>query len=177
MAYLMCPICKEKRSPWQYIEVDCNHNASLRGIVTCLICNHEWPITIMNSVIHKVDTGLPGVQSTKLSQIVPPDIKEDIKEAERANYSQCFRAAAAMCRRAIQMALIDKGIADKQLGNMLNEAYKLKHLLTERTYSLAINIKGYGDIAVHHAEQLEHEDVNIAIKFAVDMLNEIYSKK
>ena len=102
---------------------------------------------------------LPGVQSDRLNSSVTPDIKEDIQEAERANYSQCYKACVAMCRRALQLSLIDKGIEDKPLSQMLNDALNAK-LLTQDTYNLSTSIKGYGDIAVHRREIIEPEELN-----------------
>ena len=105
---------------------------------------------------------------------VPDDIKEDIQEAERANYGQCHKACVTMCRRALQLSLIDKGIEDKPLGQMLEEAKGIKKLLTDETYGLAKSIKHFGDIGAHRKETIDPEVARLVIYATVRMLNEIF---
>ena len=172
MPAINCPNCHgEERTA--AIIVGCDRQAKMWGIVQCLACGHEFPLTIVNDCIQKLDVALPGVQSDRLNSSVTPDIKEDIQEAERANYSQCYKACVAMCRRALQLSLIDKGIEDKPLGQMLNDALNAK-LLTQDTYNLSTSIKGYGDIAVHRREIIEPEEAKLVIYTTVRMLNQIF---
>lgn len=128
---------------------------------------------IPKGFIQKVDTDLPGAQSDQLNALVTADIKEDIKEAERAHYNQCDKACVTMCRRALQLGLIDKGIIDASLSTMLEDAHK-KQLLMQKTYDLATTIKGYGDIGAHRRDELNTEEVNMVIYATVKMLNELF---
>ena len=174
MPNLLCPKCHgEKRTT--PIRVECAPDAKMSGIIKCLVCGHELPITISKGAIQKIDVALPGVQSDLLHSLVPSDLKEDIQEAERANYNQCYKACVAMCRRALQLSLIEKEIGDRQLSKMLEEALSNK-LLTQNTYNLATSIKGYGDIGVHRTEKLEPKEVEIVIYMAVKMLNELFEE-
>ncbi len=170
MPQIDCPGCDRSRA---YIDVQCNGSAELKGIINCLECGHEFPIILQNGVIKKLDTALPGIQSDKLNSSVPSDLKEDIQEAERAHYGQCFKACVAMCRRALQLALIEKGIGDTRLTPMLKEALT-KKLLNDDTYTLSTTIKGYGDIGVHRKDKLDSEEVKMVIYSAVRMLNELF---
>ena len=178
MANLTCPKCFKKQADGgkarlSVMTVECTPDARMVGIVQCLICGHELPITIESGFIQKIDIALPGAQSDNLHSTVPPDIKEDIKEAERANYHQCYKACVTMCRRALQLGLIDKGIEDKPLQSMLDNALD-KALLGPKTYSLATSIKGYGDIGAHRREELEPKEVDLVIYATVKMLNELF---
>jgi hypothetical protein len=170
--YIVCPnqncLKNAREEPF---EVQCKNGAQIRGIITCLNCNHEWPITIDNGHIKEIAVALPAVQSDQLHESVPLDIQDDVQEAERANYSQCYKACVTMCRRALQLGLIDREIADGPLSGMLEEA---KTLLDEDTYALAKSIKGYGDIGTHRREELNPEEVRMVIYAAVRMLNEIF---
>lgn len=168
---IRCPNCQGKKRT-SLIILQCEHEAQIQGIIKCLACGHEFPITIVNDNIQKLDVALPGTQSDQLHSSVPADLKEDIQEAERANYAQCYKACVAMCRRALQLSLIDKGIDDKPLSKMLDEALA-KNYLTQNTYNLATSIKGYGDIGIHRTEELEPKEVEIAIYMAVKILNEL----
>ncbi|MDV2988883.1 MAG: DUF4145 domain-containing protein [Dehalogenimonas sp.] len=172
MAQLVCPECYGKKSSNQ-INIECKTNVELHGIIRCLECQHEIPITMHKGFIQSLDLALPGTQSKFLNSSVPADIKEDIEEAERANYSQCYKACVAMCRRALQLSLIDKGIEDKPLGKMLEEATS-SGLLGAKIYALATSIKGYGDIGVHRREKIDPEEARLVIYTTVRMLNELF---
>jgi hypothetical protein len=179
MNQLLCPKCEmEQRSKlgWAYpFKIECEGDFVLTGLVWCIQHRHEMPIEIMRGRITKLDTTLPESQSEKLSSSVKQDIKEDIKEAERAHYAQCYKACVAMCRRAVQLSLIEKGIKDRELSRMLSDALE-KELLNQNTYQLATSVKGYGDIAMHRSEPIDANDASLVIHAAVRMLNEIFSK-
>ncbi len=170
---LRCPKCDETGNP-QITELTCMGDSTIIGIFKCNKCQTERPITVYKGALQEIAVALPGVQSDKLLQKIPDDIREDVREAERANCHQCHKAAAAMCRRALQLALIDKNIQDQPLGKMLEEA-RNTNLLDQKLYDLATSIKGYGDIAVHRREQLDPQDVNMLIHAAVRMLDKLYS--
>lgn len=172
MPYVTCPKCHGV-SRTTAIGVNCDPSAKMWGIIRCLVCMHEFPITISEGYIQKLDIALPGIQSDKLNASVSDDIQEDVREAERANFAQCYKASATMCRRAVQLGLIDKGIPDAQLGVMLKQALSQK-LLNQDLYNLATSIKGFGDIGAHRREDLEPQEVNMLIYATVRMLNKLF---
>lgn len=173
--YIVCPnqsCLKHERE--EAIEVQCKNSAQMRGIITCLNCNHEWPITIDNGHIKELGVALPISQSDKLGSGVSPDIKEDVREAERCHYHQCYKACVTMCRRALQLSLIDKGMKDERLGDMLEEAHTVKKLLTDDTYTQAKSIRHFGNIGAHRRETIDPEVARLVIFITVQMLNEIF---
>jgi hypothetical protein len=174
MPYFICPKCHgERRTHTIYSKVDCDSETKIWGIVQCLGCGHELPITLNKGCIEKIDVSLPGIQSDRLISSIPNGIKDDIQEAERCNYYQCYKACVTICRRALQLGLIDKGIKDGPLGWMLEQAKS--HLLTQEIYDLATSIKGYGDIGAHRSEKLEPQEISMVIYAAVRMLNELFT--
>src|SRR4030042_2498874 len=121
MVELDCPKCLEqKRSNCVKLEVF-SGDYEIRGTIRCLKDQHERPIVMTKNYLQQLDVSLPGEQSSRLNLSVPDDIKDDIREAERANYAQSYKDCVAMCRRALQLSLIEKGIADKNLTAMLQE--------------------------------------------------------
>ena len=79
MPAVSCPKCQgEKRT--NNITVQCGYQAKIEGIIQCLSCGHEFPITIVNDTIQKIDVALPGIQSDQLNSSVSPDLKEDIQD-------------------------------------------------------------------------------------------------
>lgn len=152
--------------------------ADITGILKCRVpsCNNEHPFTMVNNSLTEFLPSMPAIASQNLSGDIPQDITADIKEAERAEYMQCHKAAATMCRRALQLGLIDKGISDKPLSVMIEEAKKTD-LLDDKTYALAISIKGLGDIGAHRKELLERGDIQTLLHVTVKMLNELSTHK
>lgn len=177
---IRCPNCDKRETPefpGRYpFRIECQGRYTIKGIIKCNSDQHEMPIEVANGSIAKLDISLPGEQSSRLdSTKVTTDIIEDIKEAEKANYAQCYKSSLTMCRRAIQLALIDRGIEDKPLGQMLKEANAAKILLDDN-YIAAKSIKVYGDIGAHRREHFDSKIVNLAIFVAVEMLNEIFKE-
>ena len=176
MAHLSCnnPECPGGRSPG-LLQLEVAGGFGIKGILSCLGCGHDRSIAMEVSphgtYLQEVAC-LVGEQSKELASSVPKDIKDDIQEAERAHFAQCFKACVTMCRRALQLALIDKGIKDKPLSKMIADA---KDLFNEKTLTMAISIKGFGDIGAHRKEKIEPEDARIAIYMTVKMLNELFS--
>jgi hypothetical protein len=173
MVELDCPKCLEqKRSNFLKLEVF-SRDYEIRGTIRCLKDQHERPIVMTKNYLQQLDVSLPGEQSSRLNLSVPDDIKDDIREAERANYAQCYKACVTMCRRALQLGLVEKNIADGKLSVMLKEA-RASNKLEQNTFDLATTIKSYGDIGVHRNEKLEPEEVKLVIYAAVRMLNELF---
>jgi len=169
---LNCPEC-DKRGEQNKVSLMCDGDFSIKGIMQCLRCQHERPIIMAKDCLQALSIALPGEQSSNLHSSVPLDIKEDVREAERANYAQCYKSCVTMCRRALQLALLDKEIKDGPLSRMLDDAVK-NNLLDPTTFNLATSIKGYGDIGTHRKEQLEPEEVRTVIYMVVKMLNELF---
>ena len=63
-----------------------------------------------------------------------------------------------MCRRCLQGALLERGIADKRLFDMLQEAQS-QELLDMNILQLARGVKGFGDVGAH-PQDIEIATVN-----------------
>lgn len=178
MAYLSCSNlkCTGQKNP-AHLALEVKGKFGIRGRFICLDCGHEHSIIMEQDCLQEL-TCLAGEQSTKLTSKVPNDIKEDIQEAERAHDALCYKACVAMCRRALQLSLIEKGIEDKPLSKMLKDALDTSQEwhLTQDTYTLATTIKTYADIALHRTEKIDSEKARLAIYTAVQMLNELFKQ-
>lgn len=176
-ATILCPRCYKqgggegKRQ--SSINVDCQNEARLTGIIKCLVCGHEVPIIVENGFIQKLDIEVAGGQADKLNSSIATDILDDLREAERNYHNQCFKSCVTMCRRALQLGLIDKGIEDKPFSVMLSKA-RTNEILTDNTYNLATSIKHFGDIGAHRREELDSDETRLVIYATVRMLNELF---
>jgi hypothetical protein len=173
MTELLCPKCS-KTGNASLIRIDSYGEIIVRGIIQCEKCQHEFPFTMFKNCIQKLDTSLPGEQSHLLNPQVPLGIKDDVREAERASFAQCYNASVAMCRRALQLSLVDKGIKDNPLSAMLDEAKVHSVLKDDNHIAQAKLIKHFGDIGVHKREDLDSLDVSMAIRVTVQLLNDIF---
>lgn len=143
----------------------------IKGIITCLQDGHQWPIVIDTNTVREMSSALSDIP---IRPQVPPGIAEEIQEARRAHFMQCFKASVVMCRRAMQMALIEKGIPDGPLQRMLDDA-KVKGILGEDgAYGMAMAVKDYGDKGAHRTESLSYQEVGADTLAATLLVNAVF---
>lgn len=146
-----------------------------RGALTCLACDHRWPLQMRNFEITYTAPEFPASESQNLSPNVPQGLIEDIEEAERCHYGQCYKAGVVICRRAIQLGLEERGVSDAAFSKMITNAQALTPpLLTPSTFALVDGIKELGDRGAHRTENVTANDLQVAIYAAVKALNELF---
>jgi hypothetical protein len=178
---ITCPDCLENR-----VTVDIGRVMTRRygeyypglifgGTLTCLQCEHRWPLEMRNSEITFTASEFPASESRNLSPGVPPGLRQDIEEAERCHYGRCDKAGVVMCRRAIQLGLIEKGIPDAPFSRMIGDAQaRTPALLTASTFAHVDAIKEFGDRGAHRTENVTANDLQVAIYATVKALNELF---
>ena len=182
MFILSCPRCQEKGTyaGGNQRNISCNPilfgpGFEIEGIVTCLADNHKWPIKFRNDQIVSIHPDLPNKASVKLHTAVPSGVRQDVEEAEKAHFGHCFKSSVVMSRRALQLALEDKGAKGRTLGPLLAFARTMNPpLLSARADTLAEGIKDYGDRGAHRPEEILSEDATLVISVTVMVLNELY---
>ena len=121
----------------------------LQDVLTCLHDGHKIPVKMLKDTITGILTELPVSESKQLIAQVPQGIAQDVQEAERAHYASYCKACVVMCRRAIQLSLVEKGIGDRALSAMIEEAKNQGFIKSDRLYTQAMGIKDYGDDGAH----------------------------
>ena len=173
MTNIDCPKCTPNDTGHHFL-YNCTGNFGLEGTIRCLKCGDERSFASKGEFIREIGIGLTYAQSKRLKPDISADRKDDIEEAERANYYRCYKAAAVMCRRSIQLALNDRGIPDREFSKMLEDAHNDKFkLLSGNTYIMAKSIKLYGDKGAHKRDEIDPQEINQAIYMAVEILNEL----
>ena len=155
------------------IRVEGTERAQLIGTLTCLIDGTEWSVVVRRDRLESSAALSLGSASQRLNKTVPSDIAADMKEAERAHFSQCDRASVALCRHALRLGLLERGITDGPLGSMLGRASTLG-LLTDSTHELSLSLKGYAETGPYRWEQPPHPEMEMMIYSTVLMLNELF---
>ena len=147
----------------------------VQGIITCLFDGHQRPLKLTNNIIESTSPTLPVAESGRLNSLVSDGLRQDIQEAERAHFAHCYKACVTMCRRAMQIALEDKGAVGRTLGPLLENARaKTPPLLTPRADAMAEGIKEYGDGGAHRREEIDPVDAAQVVHVAVMVLNELF---
>lgn len=149
-----------------------------RGIVTCSVEGHEWPMAIKtDNIVQFTEQMMPVLESANLNSKVPPGLVLDIKVAERAHFEQLYRPSTVMCRRAVQLGLMESPhcIPDASFSKMLDDAKAMtRPPLSSRGFLLAEDVKKYGDAGAHRTEDISPGDARSAIFSAVKVLNELF---
>ena len=94
----------------------------LRGILTCLTDGHQTPIHIRDDVLRPPSRTSDLLRASHRLSNVPPEIKQDVQDAEQTHFAFAYKSSVVMCRRAIQMSLIEKQMTDEAIGKMLEKA-------------------------------------------------------
>lgn len=174
MPTISCPNCKQG-GVVRLSAGTSSYGMELSGVLRCLYDGHKWPIVIRKDVIQSIQTSMAVAESGKLTTNVPDGIVQDIEEAERAHFAFCFKACVVMCRRALQLALEDKGAKGRTLGPLLTDARsKTPPILTPRVDALAEGIKDYGDSGAHRTDDIDASTAALVVHITVVALTELY---
>ncbi len=152
----------------------------IKGIVGCENDGHGWPLTIRSTqdggIIRETATALPINESSKLNLATTPlGLIQDVEEAERSHFANCYKASVVLCRRALQLALEDKGCVGRTLGPLLADARaKAKPLLSVRADAMAEGIKDYGDTGAHRKDDIDGDAARQVIFVTAMVLRELY---
>ncbi len=124
-----------------------------------------------------VGTQFPVAESQKLNRNVEEGVKQDVEEAEEAHFHRLYKSCAVMCRRAMQLGFMDKGVKDAPIGRMLHEAKEKSILSDEEAYQIGLAVSHYGGRGAHERENITESDARTAVVAAVKVLNDIYRDK
>lgn len=173
---LVCPICEAtKDRSGRQIGVNSSGNGEIQGIVTCLADGHQMSFHLVRNTMRSASQELPLGTITSSLGIVPAGLVEDIREAQRALLFGAYKACAVMCRRALQLGLLDRRIKDAPLSRMLNEARKkYPNKIDDEVYSLAMSIKNLGDKGAHRREEVTRDQAYVAVLAAAKMLGVLF---
>lgn len=113
--------------------------------------------------------------ASKFDGPVPSDVIEDFKEGVVCLYNKCPRAAVAMFRRALQSALLERGVDPKE---ELMSQIKNASFLTQDIKDWAHNIRIFGNWGAHpQNDNLKDADEKVAEEtqsFLEEFFNYVY---
>jgi len=177
-----CLVCREKGSP-STADITLHHSKGhyieLRGTLECVGDRHRWPIRMREDQLLAADVEFPVTESARLCG-VPPGVTEDVAEAESAHFAGLYKASVVISRRALQLALEERLLAEKQidvskktLGPILDIA-RDKGLLDTVYYTWSQRVLSEGNTGAHKTAVLHPKTVEVVIHDTVEVLNYLY---
>ena len=142
--------------------------------------DNEWWIGICNSchspmlVRGKGYDIFPNPLPTPTDKAIPQDLAEDLDEAKMCFSVGCYRACAAMARRCIQNACLEKGAKERDLVKQIKELTQLG-TITKDIEEWATVVRWVGNDAAHPGKDpVTKEDAEDCLKLAEQFLYVIY---
>jgi len=140
------------------IPLDTDTYFNYNGVVRCPHCTFQNVIAFSNGKV----LGMKPLIEERLflveAHTIPAQPLGDYLEAIDCLSVGAWKASAVMARRAIQGALLDKGVADAPPRRMIDDARNKHQLFTEKQHHLATMVTFFGGKG-GHPEDSEINDV------------------
>lgn len=116
-------------------------------------------------------------RTPKVDGSVPENVANDFMEAMVCFDVGTNKASAAMCRRALQSSMLERGAKKERLANQIDELFE-KQIITKDIRDWAHEIRLTGNIGAHPdedgLENITRADAAELIKFMEEYLNYVY---
>lgn len=170
-----CPHCHTRTSitPLNTIYGQASMVSDPRGvrwfIGSCNLCSNPVLVGEVNGVIW------PHPLPTQTAAEIPEAIRGNLDEAKMCNSVSAWRASVTMCRRAIQMACIDKGASPAD--NLVSQINSLKSsgIITQDIHEWATVVRWVGNDGAHPGgNEPDAEDAASMLDLAEQFLHVLY---
>jgi DNA-directed RNA polymerase subunit RPC12/RpoP len=119
------------------------------GPIRCIACGFKIQMTFSRGELLAAMPLLDEKYLITTAHHIPAQPLGDYQEATTSLSAQAWKSCAVMARRAIQGALLIKGIADAPPRRMIDDAHHKQKLLTEKQYRLATTVTFFGGKGAH----------------------------
>jgi hypothetical protein len=123
-----------------------------QGLIVCPHCKFKNMMTFSNGHLLGAKPLLEEKYLLVEANTIPEQPVGDYLEATECLSVGAYKAAAVMMRRAIQGALLIKGIPDQRPGKMIDDARYKHNLLSEKQHHLATTVTFFGGKGGHPAD-------------------------
>ncbi|MEW6616638.1 MAG: DUF4145 domain-containing protein [Thermodesulfobacteriota bacterium] len=138
------------------------------GVGICNGCHHPVLVRGQGYDIY------PAPMPTPTNKAIPQALTEDLNEAKMCFSVGCYRACAAMARRCIQAACLDKGATEKDLVKQIKELTQAG-IITKDIEEWATVVRWVGNDAAHPGKDpVKKDDAEDCLKLAEQFLHVIY---
>jgi len=168
---LKCPYCDVYA---QFVKIDKKEVGSF-FIYRCVNCDNEV-LVVFDGNYEKIIDQYPK-RIPKMDPSIPKNVAEDFIEAIKCFDVGAYKAAAVMCRRALQSSLIERGSTKDRLLDQIDELYE-KEVITKALRDWAHEIRIAGNIGAHPdkdgLKDLDEEEAREILDFMEEYLNYVY---
>lgn len=140
----------------------------------------KWWIGLCNScqmpslVLNRGQLVYPHPLPSPTDHRVPKDLARDLDEAKICFTTGCFRACAAMARRSVQSACLQKGAMKRELVDQIKELGQ-SGVITKDIEEWATVVRWIGNDAAHpNKDDVSQEDAEDCLKLAEQFLHIIF---
>lgn len=141
----------------------------------------DWFIGVCNfcknTVLSRSDGGVvwPNPMPSETAAEIPPPIRENLIEAKQCNAVSAFRATVVMCRRAIQMACVDRGANRNDSLVVQIKSLKQNGVITNELHEWATVVRWVGNDGAHPGGvEPDAEDASAMLDLAEQFLHVLY---
>jgi len=182
MSTMHCPYCHVKTSITPttrvakvatyetIVDVSWNLNNGNRWwIGQCNNCHK--PVLVFN----KAELVFPNPMPSETSDLIPEHIRSNLVEAKKCHSVSAWRSTVVMCRRAIQIACLDKGAnPNNNLVAQINEL-KSNGVITQDLHDWATVVRWVGNDGAHPGgSEPDQEDALSMIDLTEQFLHVLY---
>ena len=148
--------------------------ANYRGPVRCSSCKGLQHVQIQRGelVTQQIGGDWYDAIADVLGWDIPAEQLVDLAEAAHDLLQGAHKSSVVMSRRCVQGTLLDKGIADKKLSLMLEEAKGT--VISEVLYQQATAVKKFGDAGAHPRDNELKIVTQLDASLCVQVVKEIY---
>lgn len=158
---------KDEKSAWTGQQV---------ASYTCVVCGGPLFARAYGPNLTQVD--IYPLKVPDAHPDIPSPIREIFLEAQACHSVRAWNATSAMCRRAVQEAVLKLGGSGKVLFEQIEDLAK-KHLIVPDLKDWANEVRGIGRDGAHAdtLTNISESDANDALKFTEEFLNYTYVLK
>ncbi|WP_344983255.1 DUF4145 domain-containing protein [Deinococcus rubellus] len=173
MATMHCPFCHVHTSITPKLIQNLPYAVHDRMNVSWYIgeCNNCGNLVLASQYGKVYPDPLPSPTPTE----IPEAIRSNLVEAKQCASVGAWRAAVTMCRRAVQMACIDRGAPTNT--NIVGQINYLRddHIITNEVHEWATVVRWVGNDGAHPGgSEPDQEDASAMIDLAEQFLHVLY---
>jgi Domain of unknown function (DUF4145) len=146
-------------------------------LVKCTACGDVTLLLAMklgwnhDQEVYEEDSSVYPAQPRSLSSVVPKTLQDCFQEARSCYQARAYTASAIMCRRALELLAIERGITERTLARSL-DALKGQGDIDQRLYDWCDALRLAGNKAAHDVgpsvSQVDAKDMSDLAEAIID---------
>lgn len=119
----------------------------------------------------------PDTSASDFHSSIPEPIRRDFAESRRCWFADAHKGVVVMCRRVMQLIVVDKGANGSRLIDQIDDLHS-KGLITKSLHDAAHEIRHFGNFGAHPRDDglddIKEEDADLILKLTNQFLIDLY---